>query len=94
MVTMFVRHKVNNYDSWKRVYDETAPLQRNMGVTAATVHRDAKDPTTVIVVHKFKDMTSATSFVNSEDLKSAMTKAGVSGSPDIWFGEDIEATTP
>jgi quinol monooxygenase YgiN len=94
MVTMFVRHKVDNYDNWKRVYDETAQFQKKMGVTAASVHRDAKDSNTIIVVHKFKDMKSATAFVNSEDLKSAMTKAGVSGSPDIWFGEDIEAATP
>jgi hypothetical protein len=86
---MFARHKVNNYDNWKRIYDEMAPVQKKMGVTAASVHRDAQDANTITVVHKFKDVKSAMAFANSEDLKSAMARAGVSGQPEIWFTEDV-----
>lgn len=92
MATMFVRHKVNDYADWKRVYDEFAPVRKAKGVKAASVHRDANDPNTIIVTHQFKDMNAATAFVNSEDLKSAMMKAGVSAPPEFWFGEDIEHT--
>ena len=92
MVTMFVRHKVNDYANWKRVFDEFASVRKEKGVTAASVHRDANDPNTIIVTHRFKDMNAATAFVNSDDLKSAMMKAGVSGPPEFWFGEDIEHT--
>ncbi len=92
MVTMFVRHKVNDYANWKRAYDEFASVRKGKGVTAASVHRDAKDPNTIIVTHRFKDMNAATAFANSEDLKSAMMKAGVSGPPEFWFAEDIEHT--
>lgn len=92
MTTMFVRHKVDNYENWKRVYDEIAPVRKANGVTAASVHRDAKDPNFIMVTHQFNDMNSATQFANSEDLKSAMHKAGIHGQPEFWIGEDLENT--
>ena len=92
MATIFVKVKVNDYASWKRVYDELASMRKEKGVTAASVHRDANDPNTVIVTHQFKDMNAAMAFANSEDLKTAMMKSGVSGPPEFWFGEDIEHT--
>ncbi|MEJ2560391.1 MAG: antibiotic biosynthesis monooxygenase [Anaerolineae bacterium] len=92
MATMFVRHTVNDYGNWKRVYDQFASTRKEKGVTGASVHRDPKDPNTIIVTHQFKNMNAATAFANSEDLKSTMADAGVAGPPEIWFGEDIEQT--
>jgi len=37
-------------------------------------------------------MKAAMEFANSEELKSAMEKSGVSSPPEIWFGDDIEHT--
>ena len=90
--TMFAKHAVSNYKNWKRVYDEVASLRKERGVTGASVHRDVNDPNTIIITHQFKDTNAATAFANSEDLKSAMMKAGVAGPPEFWFGEDIEQT--
>ena len=92
MATMFVRHKVSDYGNWKRVYDEFASVRRENGVTGASVHRDANDADFIIVTHQFRDMNAAKAFADSEELKSAMANAGVSGPPEIWFGEDIEQT--
>ena len=92
MASLFVRHKVDDYNTWKSVYDEFASYRKENGVTAASVHRDADDPNIIIVMHQFKDMNAAKEFTNSEDLKSTMQKAGVSGPPEFWFGEDIEHT--
>ena len=90
--TMFVKHKVDDYGNWKRGYDAFASTRKEKGVIAASVHRDTDDPNIIIVMHKFKDMTAAMAFVNSEELKSAMVDAGVNGPPEFWFGEDIEQT--
>ena len=92
MATMFARHKVNDYDNWKRAYDEFAPVRKGNGVTGASVHRDASDPNTIIITHQFNDVNTAMVFANSEDLKSAMANAGVAGPPEIWFSKDIEQT--
>jgi hypothetical protein len=80
MATMFVRHKVNDYDHWKRAYDDFAAARKESGVTSA------------IITHQFKDVGTAKAFADSEKLKSAMMDAGVTGPPEIWFSEDIERT--
>ena len=92
MTTMFVRHTVDDYDGWKRVYDEIAALRKQKGVTAASVHRDASDPHALFITHQFENMGAAKAFANSEELKSAMAKAGVKGTPQFWFTEDVEHT--
>ena len=90
--TMFVKHRVGDYKVWKPIYDGLGPVRKQNGVTAASVHRDVKDSNVIIVMHRFKDMNAATGFANSEETKSAMVKAGVSGQPEFWFSEDIEHT--
>ena len=92
MATMFVKHPVNDYASWKRVYDDFAQYRKENGVTGASVHRDVADPNMIIVTHQFGNVSQAQAFANSEDLKSTMEKAGVSGPPEIWFTEDVEST--
>jgi quinol monooxygenase YgiN len=92
MITMFAKHKVNDFDAWKRTYDEFAPVRKKMGVTGASVHRDARDPNIVTVTHTFNSLDAATAFAGSDDLKSAMKNAGVVGAPDIWFAEGVEQT--
>ena len=92
MATMFVKHKVNDYERWKRVYDDFAAVRREKGVTGASVHRDAEDANTVIVTHQFGNLGAATAFAESEELKNAMANAGVAGPPEIWFTEDVEET--
>lgn len=92
MVTMFVRHKVNDYESWKSAYDEVGTLRRNVGVTGASVYRDTQNPDFVIITHQFNNLDTANGFAGSPELKAAMAKAGVAGPPEFWFGEEIEHT--
>lgn len=93
MATMFVRHQVNDYRNWKRVYDGLADIRKKSGVTRASVHRDAEDADTIIVTHQFNDLKAAQAFAGSEDLKAGMAEAGVAGPPTFWFTEDIEQTS-
>ncbi len=90
--TLFVKHKVADYKTWKSAYDDLGSLRKQKGVTAASVHRDPKDQNVVTVTHRFNDLSAATSFAGSDELKSTMAKAGVQGVPEIWFSEDIELT--
>ena len=92
MATLIVKHTVNNFGNWKKVYDDFAPIRKEMGVTGARVNRIADDPNTLIVTHQFKNMETARSFANSDELRSAMADAGVEGHPEIWFTEEVEST--
>ncbi len=92
MVTLFVKHAVEDFHNWKSVYDDLGPTRRTMGVTGASVHQDPKDPNMVTVTHQFATMDAATTFASSDDLKNALMKAGVRGRPDMWITTDVEHT--
>jgi len=90
MITVFVRHKVRDYDRWKSAYDGLAGFRKQKGVIGASVHRDGSNG--VIITHRFKDMNTAREFADSQELRSATMSAGVASPPEVWFGEDVEHT--
>ncbi len=89
MPTMFVRHTVSNYKTWRKAYDDFASVQKAKGVTAQAVYQSADNPNDVTVTHEFTTVEAAQAFVKSEELKKAMQSAGVVGTPTIWFTNKI-----
>lgn len=88
MVRMFIRHPVEDYDRWRRAYDDFESKRRDGGVVGAQVLRNVDDGNDVTVSHDFDDADRARAFAFDEELKEAMGAAGVSGPPDIWFVEE------
>lgn len=88
MATMVIRHKVEDYASGERGYDDADWLRKQHGITYASVHREAINPNDIIVVHQFKDMKGARDF--AKVVTPLMGEIGVMGSPEIWFSEDVE----
>ena len=91
MATMIIRHKVKEYASWKRGYDEADWLRKKHGIRYASVHRDETNPNDIIAVHQFKDMKGAKDFASA--VPALMKDIGVIGPPEIWFSEDVEQVT-
>jgi len=85
MTTMFVRHTVSNYDTWRKAYDEFASIQNAKGVTSQAVYQAIDNPNDITVTHEFASVQVAQAFVSSDELKMAMQNAGVMGAPTIWF---------
>jgi quinol monooxygenase YgiN len=86
MATLFVRHKVKEYGTWKAAYDAFDPERKQMGVTGQGVYQADDNPNVVTVYHDFDNMDAAKTFARSPRLKEVMASAGVDGAPDIWFG--------
>jgi hypothetical protein len=87
MATMFVRHEVSDFAQWKRAYDAFHDTEVTMGVLADAVYRAADNPNDVTVTHDFDSLAAAQAFAGSDELKTAMKGAGVTGAPNIWFAE-------
>ena len=77
MTIMFVRHRVADYDAWRRVYDGVGEMQREGGVTEEAVYRAEDDPNEVLAMHRFGSSDAARSFMENPALRQAMTDAGV-----------------
>ncbi len=85
MIRMFVRHKVGDFVPWKRGYDAFDATRRKLGVRDAAVFHGALDPADVTIWHDFDTLQAAQAFMKSPELAGAMQKAGVVGTPEIWF---------
>ncbi|MGE0228653.1 MAG: antibiotic biosynthesis monooxygenase [Dehalococcoidia bacterium] len=87
MTIMFVRHQVQDYAAWRKVYDEFGPTQARLGVTGHAVYRAADNPNDITVTHEFASLEAAQAFAASPELHGAMAGAGVAGEPSIWFAQ-------
>lgn len=91
MTIAVVKHRVHDYNSWRKVYEEAAPLQRENGVTSEHVYRSKDDPNELLVLHNFASMPEAESFFANPELKGAMERSGIEGTPRIELYEDAKA---
>jgi quinol monooxygenase YgiN len=84
-VHMFVRHEVADYATWKKAYDGFRVTQKKLGVVAQAVYQSTDNPNDITVTHDFRSLDKAKAFAASPELKAAMEKAGVKGTPQIWY---------
>jgi hypothetical protein len=85
MALLIVQHKVRDYPAWRPVFDAHKSSQAGAGLTNARVYRKADDPNDVVIFFDVADVAKARAWVGGEDLKTAMHKAGVLGTPAIHF---------
>lgn len=91
MAKLIVRHRVADFDTWKRAFDGMTALRQKHGFTGHTLVRDASDPNLVTIINEVKDLAGAKAYGGSPELREAMARGGVLGPPDVTFCEDYEA---
>jgi hypothetical protein len=89
MTLMMVRHRVKNYEQWKKVFDDNADLHREYGLRDGWIHCSVHDCSDLLVALRCDDVERARRFANSHELRTAMREGGVLGQPEIWFMEKV-----
>jgi hypothetical protein len=77
--------KVKDFNAWRTSYNGNEKGRAAAGITNGRVFRGADDQNEVIVLQDVADVAKARTWLGSEDLKAAMQKSGVIGSPSIRF---------
>jgi hypothetical protein len=90
MPTMIIRHRVEDFSTWREAYLAHASTRSAAGVTRSRVFQTEGDPNQVVVEFEVKDLEVAKTFSKSKDLKEKMKKAGVIGQPDFYYLNDGE----
>ena len=80
---MIVKHPVNDFATWRTVYDEVQPLRDKHGVNRADVLQEPANPNEVTVLHWFPTAAQAQAFATDPNLKAAMERSGVNAPPRI-----------
>jgi heme-degrading monooxygenase HmoA len=90
MPYVLVRHKVEDYAKWKPMFDDHGATRKASGFRGHHLFRDADDPSELVILFEVDDMEKARQFCQSEDLRQAMQRAGVSDQPDIYLLDEVE----
>ncbi len=80
-----IHHKVKDYAAWRKGYDDYEKSRISAGITNGKVFRSAEDPNDVLILQDVADVAKARAWIGGVDLKAAMEKAGVVGSPSFHF---------
>ena len=83
-----IRHNVRDYVAWRKGYDDVASMQKAGGVTEESVYQAKDNPNDVLVLHRFNSLDDAEKFFASQELKEAMQRNGVEGTPRIEIFEE------
>lgn len=79
-----VRHKVKDWDAWKKEFDAHKQARIDAGLSDRVVAHTAGDTHMVTLVFGVTDKAKADAFMKSDDLKNKMKAAGVEGPPDFY----------
>jgi hypothetical protein len=80
-----VHFKVKDFSAWRTGYNGNEKGRMSAGITNGRVFRNADDANEVVVLQDVADVAKARSWFASDELKAAMQKSGVIGSPSIRF---------
>jgi hypothetical protein len=84
-VRVMVKHKVKDWDTWKKAFDSHKQARIDAGLTDRVVSYTVGDNHNVTLVFAVADMAKAKAFMNSKDLKDKMAEGGVEGVPSFFF---------
>ena len=77
--------KVKDYAKWRTGYDGREKSRVSAGITNSRVFRRAEDQNDVVILQDAADVAKARTWLASDEMKAAMEKGGVVGSPNIRF---------
>ena len=80
-----VHLKVKDYSTWRTAYDGREKNRVSAGITNGRVFCRAEDPNDVVILQDVADVAKARTWLASDEMKAAMEKSGVVGSPNVRF---------
>jgi len=90
MVTLVVHHFVEDFDTWKPVFDEHEAVRRSHGEIEHRIYQDIHNRNRVVVHNDFPSEDAARGFMTDPSLPEAMERGGVTGDPGIGVCERVE----
>ncbi len=91
MAQILIRHRVDDFASWKEVFDEHRDRRRASGERGYRLYQVEGDPNNVVVIFEWDEMENAHAFFETAELSDAMERAGVAETPEIHFMNEAES---
>lgn len=92
MEFVLIIHSVQNYETWKKVFDAAATIRREAGEQSFQVLKYENDPNKVVHFSKWESITKAKAFFDSPRLVEIRKVAGVEA-PEFIYLHQVDAGT-
>ena len=90
MSYMLIIHEVENYDSWKVIFDHASQLRKEAGEISFQVLKYENDRNKIVHFSKWRSHGEAKDFFESPQLVEIRKKAGVK-SPEFIYLDELES---
>ncbi len=90
MKYVLIIHEVQDYETWKKIFDAAAVLRRDAGELSYQVLRDAHHHNKIVHFSQWASLGDARAFFESLALEEIRRQAGVE-SPEFIYLEQLEA---
>lgn len=90
MPALLIRHKVSDFATWQRIFDDNDATRRAHGCLGGRIFRNDDNPNETLTLLAWDDLDRARLFAQSDDLRETMTRSGMADEPDLWFLEEID----
>ncbi len=92
MQYVLIIHEVEDYESWKKVFDNASDIRREAGERSYQVLKYESDPNKVVHFSSWISIDDAKRFFESPKLIRIRAEAGVKA-PDFIYLEQLESGT-
>jgi heme-degrading monooxygenase HmoA len=89
---IIVQHSVSDYDTWKSAFDGHQSERARFGCRGHSVYRDPDHPNDVTIFMTWESRDRAQEFMESQSLREAMQKGGVTSEPKATWLEEQETS--
>ena len=91
MVYILVRHKVRNYNKFRKVFFDNLRRVKNNGSQNGFIFRNKDNLNEVFILVKWNSLKKFRKFASSQNIpKNPQKRATVHGKIDGWFFEKVE----
>jgi heme-degrading monooxygenase HmoA len=84
-----VRATVEDFDKWKKGFDEAASVRKAYGSKGVRVFRSVEKPNEVIILGEYEDLQKARQMFQSQEFREATQRSGVAGKPDVTLADEV-----
>ncbi|MFQ5550164.1 MAG: antibiotic biosynthesis monooxygenase [Gemmatimonadales bacterium] len=85
MAHVRVRHRVNDYATWRAAFEAGAERRARAGEVSARVFQLSENSNHVIGLFEWDSLDNAKHYFEGAELQKAMDAAGVPEAPDVYF---------
>ena len=90
MPTLFVKHTVEDYETWKPYFDDHASTRKEYGERGSRLFQLAEDPNEIVAMMEWDSVEDIQAFVEKSDLGEVMAESGVVGEPERYILNEAE----